>query len=153
LAPLAAAVLVSAVALAGCTSPRDTLGTADSRCYKALPAASQAVHEHGRFAGVRYVSTSDLLRALRRHHAVGELATGLAGGRAGGTLPAHTAACVVAYVGNFSAVAVERDLPTRASSGRLALVVVRADDTRVLATIVLRRPPLRFIHAAVLIGH
>ena len=76
-----ALTIASAALLAGCTSPRNSLGTTDSRCFKVLPEARLAVRGRGRFSGVRYVtldaqgyrsgsmnetlSASDILSAFR----------------------------------------------------------------------------------------
>jgi len=134
---VAALVVTVAVALGGCTSPRNALGTSTSRCYRALPVARDAVHDEGRFAGVRYLTIAALAHALAstRPSVV--------------DVPVHdersgAAVCVVAYFGRFSASSVERGWTVDARTGRLALVVVRARDERLVATVVLERAPLRF---------
>lgn len=138
-AALAGLVVAAGLLLGACTSPRNALGTPASRCFKVLPAARLAVHGKGHFTGVRYVTTADLVRSL---HALHPALLGLPSGVA----PLRTEVCLVAYTGHFAASTVVRDWPARTRSGRLALVVVRARDGRVLATIVLAKLPLRFSH-------
>lgn len=136
-APLLAAIVsVSALALGGCTAPRDALGTPTSRCFKVLPEARTAMHGKGRFTGVRYVTMASLARAIERYapRAV-DVPIGAARSAA--------AVCVVAYSGSFESAKLARGWPSDASSGSLALVVIRANNARVLATVVLARAPIR----------
>jgi hypothetical protein len=133
---LAALAAASLAVLAGCTSPRNALGTPTSACYKVLPEARAAVHGQGRFSGVRYVTVADFARALDKMKVqltdVPLTSSHLT-----------TAVCVVAYRGHFSAADVTDGTPAGARSGRFALVVLRASDARVLATVVLAHAPLR----------
>jgi hypothetical protein len=130
-------LIASACTLAGCTSPRNTLGTADSRCFKVLPEARSAVHGKGRFSGVRYVTLTAFNHAL--HHLDPQLVD----------FPVQvshrlTAVCIVAYSGHFEAADVLHAWTGGATSGRLALVLMRPSDASVLATVVLPNAPLRF---------
>lgn len=134
-AAAAAAVLLGAVVLGACTSPRNALGTQSSRCFQALPAARAAVHDKGRFVGVRYLSASALLRALRAHHPeLVDVPRRLAAYRDG--------VCVVGYTGHYEADDLVRGSDAIAETGPLAVVVVRPDNHRVLASFVLVHPPI-----------
>jgi hypothetical protein len=60
---VAVAAAVS-LGLPACGSPRTSLGTDASACFRALPVARQAVHERGRLVGVRRVSAEHALRIV-----------------------------------------------------------------------------------------
>ena len=131
-----ALVLCAGLLASGCTSPRNTLGTRESSCFKALPVARAAVHDRGRFAGVRYLTGDVLARALGALHPPER-------GVPHRTDSRHVGICVVAYAGHFDAAAVRDGRPAGARSGNLALVVVRARDERLLVTIVIEKAPVR----------
>jgi hypothetical protein len=131
----AALVGSSMLLLSGCTSPRNALGTPIGRCFKVLPAARLAVDGRGRFTGVRYVTVADFAKVLHQRHPL-LIDTKLAGSKLA------TAVCVVAYVGDYSAGQVKDGVPAGAT-GHFALVVVRSNDAKVIATVVLKRAPLR----------
>ena len=54
-----------AVALSGCTSARDTLGTNASPCFEALAVGEDAVHARGTFAGVHLISLTSFGKDAR----------------------------------------------------------------------------------------
>jgi hypothetical protein len=120
-------------ALAGCTAARSNLGTSDSSCYAALPAATKAVHSHGRLYGVHRFTLSELRQ--QAPHLLHELAT---------KEPGSESICVVAFQGNFTAGSVSD--PHGRASGRLAVVVTTAPKNHLLGTVIFRRTPLRFGH-------
>jgi hypothetical protein len=132
---LASAVVLASCSLAACTSPRNTLGTSTSPCFRALAVARDAVHDRGRFAGVRYFSAHDLARLLveARPPIRG---TSIAG-------PPRVGLCVVAYQDDFRPGEVELARAERPGPHRYALVVVRLHDVRVLVTLLVRRVPWR----------
>ena len=129
-------VLCAGLLAAGCTSPRNALGTRESSCFKALPVASGAVHDLGHFAGVRYLTADVLARALASLRPPEKGVPPRARRRRSGI-------CVVAFSGRFDASTVVDGRPPGIVGGEVALVVVRARDERLLATIVLTKAPLR----------
>jgi hypothetical protein len=130
---VAAALLVAALALAGCTAARNNLGTEDSACFVTLPAAVRAVHGAGHLEGVRLEAVTSLRRPAPVVYAVAT-APGLRVQRV----------CLVAFHGRFRAADVARR--HGASSGRLAVVVLEYPDSRLLGTVLFVRPPVRFSH-------
>lgn len=129
-----AAGLLLAVGAAACTTARSDLGTSDSSCYQALPTVTKAVHSSGRLLGVHKYSLGSLHRQAPR--VFGDLPqTGKASQRV----------CVAAFGGHYSATSVSH--PHGLAAGRLAVVVVTTPGNRVLGTIILTRPPLRFGHS------
>lgn len=130
------ASLVS-VLLAGCTSARNALGTNSSPCYLALPVAADAVHDRGKFGGVRLVTAKELAKRVRVLRALTE--------RAGTKL--HDV-CVVEYVGSYTLAQVERPLGEAPPSGvgRYAIVVVTRSTNVLLATVVRNTLPEAFRH-------
>ncbi len=137
-------VVVVAVALgsswlSGCTSARDTLGTNSSPCFHALALAADAVHDRGKFAGVRLVSDTTLAK-LHRVEAVLKQRS---------STPLHNV-CLVAYRGDYRSDQVERvagKVPT-SGTGHFAIVVVSTPQNDLLATFVLEKEPVRFRHLA-----
>jgi len=132
---LAVAALAAAVTVAGCTSVRNDLGTANSGCYVALPSASAAVGGHGQLLGVRLVDVSSL-----RSRSPLLFRAAVTAPR-----PTPTRVCLVAYTGRFDAAKVER--PVGARQGRLAVVELEYPNNRLLATWVVGRQPLPFGHS------
>jgi hypothetical protein len=140
LAAASLAVVVASLGIAACTSPRNTLGPEESPCFRVLAVARAAVDNTGHFAGVRYLSPSDLAAALR------DMKTGP---RLRFAIPAalrheRAAVCAVAYRGSFSTNGVALGWPPDRHEEPLAIVVVRLRDLRVLITFVLPKAPLRF---------
>ncbi|MGD0882360.1 MAG: hypothetical protein ABSB09_12410 [Acidimicrobiales bacterium] len=134
LAVALAVVGLAAALLAGCTTARSDLGTADESCYLGLPAASQAVDGHGRLTGVDLMDAS----ALRKKAPI--LARTLVPERA-----TTSRFCVFAFTGNFERAKVAR--PYGRPSGRLAVVVLAEPSLHLLGTFLFRNPPLQFGHA------
>lgn len=135
---LSAAILAMAVStVPACVSPRNTLGTSSSPCFRAVAVATDAVHDRGRLAGVRLVG----VRELDRHpHLRDLLAT-----RVGNAL--HNV-CVVSFHGTFRPDQVEHPLgdAPAGGSGPVALVVVAYPGNTVIGTFVVTREPLPIRH-------
>jgi hypothetical protein len=129
----AAGIVVVAALAAGCTTARSDLGTSDSTCYRAIPAATKAVKGHGRLLGVQRSS----LGTLRR------LAPDLSRDVSAGHAPSE-AVCVIAFSGRFTSASVLE--PRGRSSGRLAVVVTTTPADHRLGTVVFSRPTLHFGH-------
>ncbi len=129
-----AACLVGALALGGCTSARANLGTSDSPCFVALPAAAAAVHHTGRLVGVR-LRTVGSLRGARGVHEVLVAAHDTQGQRV----------CLVAFSGDYHRADVAR--PAGRQAGHLAVVVLSYPASTVEGTVILIRAPLEFGHS------
>lgn len=128
---LAASLL--ALGLGGCVSPRNGLGTNSSQCFRALAVARADVGKKATFAGVRYLTASQLKGDLKRSRS-----HTLAG------LPAaNHPICLVAYRGSFSVASVKNPWPPGRKTGKLALVAVQQSNEHVVLTILLTRAPLR----------
>jgi hypothetical protein len=128
-----ASLVIAIGLLAGCTTARSNLGTSDSSCYSALPAATKAVHSHGHLFGLHRLTLSGLRR--QAPHLVHDLAT---------KEPGAQSICVVAFQGHFTAGSVSD--PRGQASGRLAVVVSTAPGNRLLGTVIFTRAPLHFGH-------
>lgn len=127
------AALVTAAALSGCAAARNELGTVNSDCYIAIPAAFRAVHHHGRLAGVRLVSVASLrTQAPLLYEAA----------RSKGKSTRDV--CLVAFTGEFLAESVT--VPVGDTAGSVAVVELGYPAKRLFATLVLRRPPIPFGH-------
>lgn len=133
-AALAVVLMGAAGLLGGCASARSELGTAESSCYIALPAAYAAVHHHGRLRGVQLVSVTSLRRRAPLLF------------RAATTAPKPRVAqvCLVAFGGRFTDGHVSR--PIGNETGRLAVVELQFPSKRLLATLLITHPPLAFGH-------
>ena len=129
-----AALVASALGLGGCAAAREELGTAASGCFVDLALASHAVHDHGKLRGVRLVS----VRSLSAHAPLLFNAAEVEGKRL-------SQVCLVAYGGHFVARQVER--PIGAPLGDLAVVELGYPRRRLLATLLVTRPPLPFGHS------
>ena len=120
--------------LSGCTSARSDLGTPDSACFLALPTAVQAVGPHSRLLGVRLLTPASL-----RQQAPGLFSE----------LPSEGSSrdriCVLAFAGAFTARSVAK--PVGLPSGPVAVVVARSPSNGLIATVIVRRPPLHFGHS------
>jgi hypothetical protein len=119
-------LLAAGLFIAACAAPRNTLGTSASPCFRALPTARTAVHQQGRFVGVRRV-TGRRLREL--FHT---------------TPPAGREFCVVGFSGPFRPDQVDHAVGT--SSGKYAVVVVTLRGTSALQTFLVDRLPTRLRH-------
>jgi hypothetical protein len=151
-----AGLVVGVVALGGCASTHNSLGTGSSPCFQALPSATKAVHSKGRLVGVRRVSLSQLRKPLsmppsstpgsstpapsvppssepRAFPPSTELSN-----------PSNRAVCVVAFQGTYGPGDVEHETVQR--SGNYAIVVVGEHGGVPLRSFVTDRLPLRFRH-------
>lgn len=137
LVALAAVVTLTGL-VGGCTTARNGLGTHDSACFRVYPEALAAVHEHGRFAGERYLPPRALIIEL--HGVVVPDALQDA---------SRVATCLVAFTGRFTVSDVEQGWAPFATAGRMAIVIVRQRDLVLLATVVLNRIPPRLVFARV----
>jgi hypothetical protein len=124
---------VAAVLLGGCGGFRSDLGTSDSSCYLALPAATKAVGGHGRLIGVHLTT----LEAVRKRSS--PLATLFKGNP-----HSKQQICITAFSGHFVRSSVTK--PLGAESGPVAVVASEVPSNRVLGTAILLHPPLRFSH-------
>ena len=125
--------------LAGCTAARDTLGTNSSPCFHALALGADAVHDRGKFAGVRLVSDTTLAKIHRVEAIVKQRSS----------TPLHNV-CLVEYRGDYRPSQVRRFAGKAPSSGvgHYAIVVVSTPQNVLLATFVLEKEPVRFHHLA-----
>jgi hypothetical protein len=133
-AAVLATLIVGGFLAGGCTAGRSELGTGSSPCYEALPEAVAAVHGAGSLKGVRLVSVSSLHRFQTRLYDVARAASG----------PRVSHVCLVAFSGHFSAPRVEK--PVGRYRGTLAVVELAYPSHRLLATLLVARPPLPFGH-------
>ena len=133
-----AAVLTLLATVSGCTSSRNGLGTHDSACFRVLPEALAAVHDHGHLAGERYLPPRELIVSL--HNVVVPDALKDA---------SKVATCLVAFRGHFTVSNVEKPWAPSGNTGRIAIVVVRQRDSMLIATVVLGRIPPRLVFAHV----
>lgn len=125
--------LVAGLVLAGaCAGPRNTLGTAASSCFRALPTAKDAVHRKGTLVGVRRVDTDLLQRRMPGDPALA-------------TLPDRQL-CVFAFKGKFQPADVPRAIEQH--EGRYAVVAVATRRPVVVAAFILNRLPTRFRHVS-----
>jgi|GEM_PF-2989161 len=114
-------------ALVACGSPRNTLNTATSQCFRALPLAKNTVNQRGKLVGVRSVLGTTLARELPEAEPLG-----------------RQRLCVVAFRGPYAAGEVPLAKPP--GPGTYALVAVDRKGTTVLASFVVNDLPLRFRH-------
>jgi hypothetical protein len=131
-APLVAVALAVCL-LAGCTAARNSLGTSDSSCYLALPAAKHAVGPHSKFIGVHQFTLSSLRQKVPK------LFDSLTAVK-----PTSQRVCIIEFVGSFTQASVKK--PLGKSSGQLAVVVSEAPSNRLLGTVLFHHPPLDFAH-------
>lgn len=119
--------------LSGCTSARSSLGTSDSTCFLSLAPAADAVGDHGHLVGIRLFTPGQLAGLapkLEHQLAMSRL-----------TAP-HM--CVAAYEGIYTSAMVTK--PVGRARGTLAVVVVNASSHQVIATVIIKKPPLNFGH-------
>ena len=131
------AALVSTVALSACTAPRNTLGTNSSACFRAVPVATDAVHDRGKLTGVRLLKSKDLDQ--RPHFRA------LLESRAGTTV---TTVCAVSFQGHYTLGQVEKPFGRSpvGGSGTVAIVIVSNTADKLLGTLVLSHVPLPLRH-------
>jgi hypothetical protein len=134
--------LLAAVALmgllGGCAASRNGLSTHNSVCFRVIPEAFAAVHDHGHFAGDRYLPPRALILDVR-HSTV---PAALENARRAGT-------CLVAFTGHFTVSDVSRSWDPSGRPGRIAIVIIRQRDLALVTTVVLRRIPPRLVFARV----
>ncbi len=128
---------VAVVALSACTAPRNTLGTKSSACFRAVPVATDAVHDRGTLSGVRLLGSKD----LDRRPGFRSLLEARAGKRV-------TSVCVVAFQGRFRLDQVQKPFGRAPASGNgsVALVFVSSPEEALIGTLVLSRVPLPLRH-------
>jgi len=124
---MALVVVLSAGACAGRT---DTLGTVAGACFRAVPPAESAIHNKGKLAGVKRISSA-ALRARLPHDVTLS------------TLPQESL-CVFAFKGTYvpGSVTGARNVTT----GHYAIVAVGAEHPDVVAASVVNQLPTRFRH-------
>ena len=113
--------------LAGCAGPRNSLNTATSRCFRALPAARATVQNRGHLVGVRSVLATKLARRLPQAAPLD-----------------RQRLCAIAFRGPYAAG--EIPLADPPGPGTYAIVAVDTDGATVLASFVVSDLPLRFRH-------
>lgn len=121
-----AGLVMAGVLTAACAAPRNTLGTSASACFRSLPTAKAAVHQQGKFIGVRRMSAHRLEQVFHR------------------TPPPGKEFCVVGFSGPFRAEQV--DHPAGPNPGRYAVVVVTLRGTTTRQTLLVDRLPTRLRH-------
>ena len=130
LAAAIAPVLGLALLLAACGGPRNTLGTAASPCYRALPGAIEAVHHKGHLVGVRRVDTSTLQKRLPENQQLAAVR--------------DKQLCVFAFHDDFHAGDVTG--ATNQAQGPYAIVALTLKSPRVVAAAIVDHLPTRFRH-------
>jgi len=126
---MACCILVAG-ALAGCTSARTNLGTSDSACYLALPAANKAVG-HGRLVSVHLVTLKSLKRvapALFKALDTNERTS--------------QRVCAVAFSGTFTRESVHK--PRGRPSGGLAVAILTNPSNILIGTVIFRHAQGQF---------
>jgi len=132
---LVLALALSASGLAGCTSARNGLGTHDSSCFRALPAARAAVGTAAIFAGVRSLPASALVKAVEAMpHASQAVPPAL-------TAVLPEGMCLVAFKGNFAVDRVPSPWAPLPGPYRGAVVVVRFSNVKLVTTVLVPRLP------------
>lgn len=134
---MGALALFAAVAGAGCTAARNTLGTSSSPCFRAVAVATDAVHDRGSLAGVRLLSARDLEKRPRLKSVLST--------RAGHEVKN---VCAVAFTGQFRRSDVREPIGNGPAGGvgSIAVVLVSYPQDHLLATLVLSKVPLPFRH-------
>ena len=123
-------ILALALLVTACGGPRNTLGTAASPCYRALPGAIDAVHHKGHLVGVRRVNTSTLQKRLPADQQLAAVR--------------DQQLCVVAFVDDFHAGDVTG--ATNQAHGHYAVVALTLKSPRVVAAAIVDQLPTRFRH-------
>ena len=135
---LAPVLLVAGLALAGsgCAGVRQTLGTAASPCYRALPDAVHVTRGKGHLVGVRRVRTGNLEKRLPNTQPLAPSDKALI--------------CVFAFKGNY----VKGDVPEAVNrdNGQYAIVALTSKSKKVVAAFLVNRLPTRFTHGGPLKG-
>ncbi|HWE69660.1 MAG TPA: hypothetical protein VG205_04825 [Acidimicrobiales bacterium] len=128
-----AACLLAAGLIAGCTSARSDLGTSDSPCFLALPAATKAAGPHSRFSGVHLYTLASLQKKAPHLY------------QALSSEPASSQRiCAIAFSGTFTRTSVSH--PLGLASGSVAVVVLKTPSNQLLGTVIFNHAPVRFGH-------
>jgi hypothetical protein len=124
------AAMLALTVVASCGGARNSLGTPSSACFRALPAAQDAVQRKGKLVGVRKISTHNLQKRLPAD-------TKLAAVKSKDL-------CAFAFHGTYT----PSDVPlaTNKRSGSYAIVCVTVGSRQVVAAFILDRTPTRFTH-------
>ncbi len=124
---LAGVTLVAGLLLAGCASPRNSLGAGSTACFKAIPPALKQVNSKGTLQGVREV---DAARLAQRRPELARLGK------------EHL--CLVAFRADYR----PGDVPGAAppGPGRYAVIAVDSRTGEVVASFVTETLPIRFRH-------
>jgi hypothetical protein len=117
--------VVAALLLGACASPRNSLNTAASACFRGLPAAGAAVDHQAKLIGVRRVRRTELVGKVPEAARI-----------------APAVLCLVAYRGPFHAGDVPGADPP--GPGEYAMVALDPQGAHVLGTFVVAHLPLRF---------
>ncbi len=129
-----ASCALAACLLSDCTAARTELGTSDSSCYLALPAATAAIGSRGRLLGVHLMRLSTVKQKyVRLFDALPVQPT------------SRQQVCVIGFAGQFTRASVAR--PYGHQSGHLAVVVLAAPSNQLIGTVIFDRAPLRFGHS------
>ena len=123
-------ILALALLVTACGGPRNTLGTAASPCYRALPGAIEAVHHKGHLVGVRRVDTSTLQKRLPENQQLAAVR--------------DKQLCVFAFHDDFHAGDVTG--ATNQAQGPYAIVALTLKSPRVVAAAIVDHLPTRFRH-------
>jgi len=124
---IGAAAAAAVALLAACAGPRNTLNTATSHCFRALPLAKATVNNRGHLVGVRSVVATTLAGRLPEADRLG-----------------RQRLCLIAFRGPYAAGEIPRAQP--AGPGPYAIVAVDSNGSTVLASFVVDELPLRFRH-------
>jgi hypothetical protein len=127
-----AACLLAAGLIAGCTSARSDLGTSDSSCFLALPAATKAAGPHTKFIGVHLYTLASLQKKAPHLYMV--LSSEASSQRI----------CAIAFSGTFTKASVSH--PLGLASGSVAVVVLKTPSNQLLGTVIFDHTPVRFGH-------
>lgn len=115
---------------AGCGGARNSLGTAASTCFRALPPARDAVSRKGKLVGVRKIGTDTIRKRLPSDSKLAAVT--------------DKNLCVFAFKDTFQ----PADVPLSPSKrpGVYAVVTVTVSHPTVVAAFILDRLPARFGH-------
>lgn len=129
-------VLATGMFLSACSSPRLVLGTSSNLCFKALPAAEDAVYHRGQLLGVKKLDYSTLVQRLGR----GEAAVPAQSSAVSG----ETEVCVIGFRGHYGPGSVQFARPD--SRGTYAVLAVTVQHQTVIGAFVVDRLPVGLGH-------
>lgn len=128
---IGAAAVAAALLGTACGAPRNSLGTAASPCFRALPGAQIAVSRKGKLIGVRRITATTLRRRFPNNPRVEGIS--------------DKYVCVFAFKGDYRPGDVE--LAVEAQPGPYAVVAVTSKGNEVITAFVLQHLPTRFRHS------